>query len=238
MAGSVICSRCGQANEADQTFCASCGAFLEWSGQRVEGEAAPEASGATQAPAVQAGPAVLAGPAGDDQAGLAQPRASQVEPPPLVTPVRPGVPSRRVGATPAEAVEPAAPAPTSTGAPAVTAPAVTAPTIGCPSCGRPNPVERTFCHSCGTLLRPKPPEPARRRSGSGRAGLYRLLSLLLLLAIIIVGSFLLTRLTSSSSTPPGVSPTPSPTRAWTAPVNPAGRLGVALRPTSALSAAG
>ena len=233
MAGNVICSKCGQANEADQTFCASCGAFLEWSGQRVESEAAPQASAPGQSPAGQfaadQAPAVPPGPAGDDLAGLALPRASQVEAPPLVTPVRPGAAPHRVPATPAEAVERADAPSTATAAPTVAAPAEAAPTIGCPSCGRPNPVERTFCHSCGTLLRPKPAEPVRRRTGDGRAGLYHLLSLLLLLAIVIVGSFLLTRITSStSSTPPIVSPNPSPSRAWTTPQNPAGSPSVAL----------
>lgn len=213
MAGSVICSRCGHANEADQTFCSSCGAFLEWSGERVEGEASSAAAPGDAPPAAE--PIVRAGvPA--EPAVPAEPRPSQAEAPPLVTPVRPGPAARSVPPPP----DATSRSPVAAAAPA--APTAPVPTIACPSCGRPNPLERTFCHSCGTLLRPKPVEPGRskRGAGDGRTGLYRLVSLVLLLAIIIVGSFLLTRLGSPAGSPsPAPSSTPAPTRAWTAPVS-------------------
>ncbi|MGQ0519571.1 MAG: NADase-type glycan-binding domain-containing protein [Actinomycetota bacterium] len=37
----IICEECGNQNDSTDTFCGSCGAFLEWQGQRVE-EPAPE----------------------------------------------------------------------------------------------------------------------------------------------------------------------------------------------------
>ncbi len=202
MAGTVICSKCGQENDPAETFCGSCGAFLEWSGQKVEGaEAAPPPM--TQGQAAQS-----------ELAGLARPRppeAQQPPPPPLVSPVRPGPSIRSVPPSPADVAGPsgvlAAPQ-------RIVAPD---PTITCPSCHRSNPIDRTFCHSCGTLLRPKPADSARpRRAGAGGSGIYRLVSIVLLIGIILVGSFLLTRLTAQpvgSGAPPR--PTPSPTQAST-----------------------
>ena len=245
MAGNVICSKCGQENDAEQSFCASCGAFLEWSGEKVEGDGANPAE---ITPATPAGPApspapparaavpgwpvsppppspassssAPAAPTGSDGelAGLARLRSTTpVQPaavqPPLVSPVRPGPPARRVPAPSAEASAPVNPSASTAATVAVSA---VEATIACPSCGRANPIDRNFCHSCGVLLRPKPAEPAarrRHRAGSpadGRAGLYRLAALLLLFAIIIVGSFLLSRLTGHSSAP---TPLPSPTKA-------------------------
>ena len=224
MAGNVICSKCGQENDAEQTFCGSCGAFLEWSGQKVDGEEAIAAASASAPPTVPLAASSSGAPAAPtasdaELAGLARSRSTTpIQPPPiqppLVSPVRPGPPAGRLPVPPAE--PPAGGRPSTSIAVTVAAPAIDA-TVACPSCGRANPMDRNFCHSCGVLLRPKPAEPAaprrRGRAGSpadGRAGLYRLASLLLLLAIIIVGSFLLSRLTGHSSTP---TPLPSPTKA-------------------------
>jgi len=219
MVANIICSKCGQENGAEQTFCASCGAFLEWSGQGVAADPAAEAPSATGggAPIKRRGTPTAA--PGSELAGLARRRPSRTDPPPatrspsapagelpppsqppLVAPVRPG-PSRR--SVPPAPVAPPRPAE------AGTAPTVSDPTIACPACGRANPVSRNFCHSCGTLLRPRPRQPMarRRRSGGGR---YRLVSILLLIAIVLVGSILLTRLTTTTGKP---STSPSPTRA-------------------------
>jgi hypothetical protein len=226
MAGNVICSNCGQENDAELTFCGSCGAFLEWSGHKVDaGDVA--AAGAPATPVDRTG---VAGPAAappaplttaqesppdSELAGLARARPTlpgQLPPiqPPFVSPVRPGPSIRSVPPTPADLAPSAATSPS-------TAAALPDPTIACPACGRANPIDRNFCHSCGVLLRPKPAEPAvpRRRgaagtSAEGRTGRYRLLSILLLIAIVIVGSFLLIRLTTHSSGPTAL---PSPTRA-------------------------
>jgi len=202
MAGKVICSKCGQENDAGETFCGSCGAFLEWSGEQV---AASDADSARP-------PGSMPGSA-DRPAGLPPDpppafRPSAAEPPP-VAPVRAG-PSRR--SVPPGPLDVPGAATAQTGSPASTPTTPPEPTIACPACGRANPASRNFCHSCGARLRPRPVEPMahRRRSGSGRDGLYRLISIVLLVAIILVGSFLVTRLTGSSST---ASPYPSPTRA-------------------------
>lgn len=204
MAGKVICSKCGQENGAGETFCGSCGAFLEWTGEQV----AP--GGPDAAPPPPGSPPGMAPKAGGSPQ---DPPPAEVPPiavePPTVAPVRPGPSRRSVPPGPLE-VPGAAPALAST---AAAGPAVAPePTIACPACGRANPTSRNFCHSCGARLRPRPAEPMahRRRAGSGRNGLYRLVSIILLIAIILVGSFLVTRLTGSSST---ASPRPSPTRA-------------------------
>jgi zinc-ribbon domain len=214
MSGDIICSKCGRENGPEQTFCASCGAFLEWTGEKAAGDPAaearpggpagaspaaspvttPELAGLARGRPPREGAAPAAGPA-PAPAG----RSSAPAQPPLATPVRPGPSQRSVPPAPAEpdpAVRAAGPA------------VAPDPTIACPACGRPNPVNRNFCHSCGTLLRPKPRQPMARRRRSGSA--YRLLSIILLIAIILIGSFLLTRLTTTRG---GSSPSPSPTRA-------------------------
>jgi hypothetical protein len=214
MSGDVICSKCGRANGPEQTFCASCGAFLEWTGEKAAGDPAAGAG-----PAGPAGASPAASPGTNPElAGLARGRplregaaagaspapapagrSSVAAQPPLATPVRPGPSQRSVPPAPIE------PGPAVRAAGAAEAPD---PTISCPACGRPNPVNRNFCHSCGTLLRPRPRQPMARRRRSG--GAYRLLSIILLIAIILVGLFLVTRLTTTRG---GSSPSPSPTRA-------------------------
>ena len=34
--GVVVCGECGSANDADVSFCGSCGAYLEWEGERLQ----------------------------------------------------------------------------------------------------------------------------------------------------------------------------------------------------------
>lgn len=204
MAGKVICSKCGQENDAGETFCGSCGAFLEWSGEQV----APGGPDDAPAPGPASPPDAAPVPAG----GSPEPQPAAVQPvaaePPLVAPVRPGPSQRSVPPGPLD-VPGAGTA--LTGATASTPAAPPEPTIACPACGRANPTSRNFCHSCGARLRPRPAEPmARRRRSGGRDGLYRLISIVLLIAIILVGSFLVTRLTGSTTT---ASPHPSATRA-------------------------
>ena len=61
MAGNIICSKCGQENGPEQTFCSRCGAFLEWSAEKAAG-----------ADALVPPPAVSARPDGSELAGLAR----------------------------------------------------------------------------------------------------------------------------------------------------------------------
>jgi zinc-ribbon domain len=202
MAGKVICSKCGQENDAGETFCGSCGAFLEWSGEQVA-PGTPEAG-----PVAPDGAPPAPRPGRDSQPVEVRPVAPLPAEPPPVAPVRRG-PSQR--SAPPGPLDVAASAPADSSA--AVAPAVSAePTIACPACGRANPASRNFCHSCGARLRARTAEPMahRRRAGSGRDSIYRLISIVLLIAIILIGSFLVTRLTWATST---ASPHPSPTRA-------------------------
>lgn len=38
----MVCTQCGFQNETQDAFCGSCGAFLEWAGEKVDSESAPE----------------------------------------------------------------------------------------------------------------------------------------------------------------------------------------------------
>jgi hypothetical protein len=38
----MVCTQCGFQNETQDAFCGSCGAFLEWAGEKVDADAAPE----------------------------------------------------------------------------------------------------------------------------------------------------------------------------------------------------
>jgi hypothetical protein len=60
----IVCTACGSRQETDDAFCASCGAFLEWAGERVGDPVTAEARSSGAAPPVarrrqpgQAGPA-------------------------------------------------------------------------------------------------------------------------------------------------------------------------------------
>jgi len=46
----IICTKCGQANGRDDTFCGRCGAFLEWTGQAAAAPDAPRAVTPTPGP--------------------------------------------------------------------------------------------------------------------------------------------------------------------------------------------
>ena len=41
----IVCKVCGATNEQGATFCGTCGAFLEWSGEQVQPEGAPQGTG-------------------------------------------------------------------------------------------------------------------------------------------------------------------------------------------------
>ncbi|MGH9177452.1 MAG: zinc-ribbon domain-containing protein, partial [Acidimicrobiales bacterium] len=76
----IICEQCGNQNDATDTFCGSCGAFLEWQGQRVEEPApAPEAEEEGAGPArpgivqrVKTAIGIEDEPAGGDAAAAAE----------------------------------------------------------------------------------------------------------------------------------------------------------------------
>jgi hypothetical protein len=52
----IVCKKCGNHNGDQDSFCTSCGAFLEWSGERLtEPEPAPTPSPAPPPPPAQPG---------------------------------------------------------------------------------------------------------------------------------------------------------------------------------------
>jgi hypothetical protein len=117
----IICKKCGNRNQDQDQFCASCGSFLEWSGERVV-EQAPAPP--PPAPAPQPAPPPPAPPS--PPAGIVQrvKEAVGIEPPPPAPPA-PAPPSTGVGWTPPASVA-AAPAPP---APAPPVPAPTPPAL-------------------------------------------------------------------------------------------------------------
>jgi len=51
----IVCKRCGNHNPVGDSFCASCGAFLEWEGEQVVGDTADTVVGPTVLPPPQLG---------------------------------------------------------------------------------------------------------------------------------------------------------------------------------------
>ena len=125
----IVCRQCGQSAREGEDFCESCGAFLEWEGEKVE--PAPT-------PASEAGPAPAPGPAPPHH-GEPVPdpdRWAVSEPPPPM---------------------PGGPVPPPTGpAPGVqTRPAgrgTTGSDVTCLECGGRNAADRRFCRRCGASL--------------------------------------------------------------------------------------
>ncbi len=65
----MVCTQCGFRNETEDAFCGSCGAFLEWAGEKVETDGptpAPVTTVATQAPAAGAATAPSVEPTPDE----------------------------------------------------------------------------------------------------------------------------------------------------------------------------
>lgn len=124
----LICRRCGYRNVPGDTFCGSCGAFLEWEGQPAGADAPPPA---------QAGDPDVPAVGGGGEAGPSSPGG-------LAAPPVTGAPPAAWSPGPAVA---------SSAAPAQ--PTAQAPDLGllrCSACGIANPATRTFCQSCGAKL--------------------------------------------------------------------------------------
>lgn len=154
----LICTTCGTRNQDDEHFCAECGAYLAWEGERVE-----EATGAAPVVAPAATPASPTSPpvASAPSNGRAGPA-----PAPTSTTTGPGASgpaSSAPGTTPA-----AAPATGASPAPVSASPA----TAGTP----PPPVPETAAQASTTrsraealLARPADPAPAPRPRNDGPA---------------------------------------------------------------------
>ena len=138
----ILCRECGNSAPSADGFCSSCGALLDWAGERVEPRQSP-----LTAPLVP--PPVT--PTAQRQAVSfnAQPVAQQSS----ITP-------------PAEQIDPAGRIPTPEGrrtdpVPLASEPEFTGPY--CAACGTRNPEGRQFCRACGSLLRLDAQATERRR---------------------------------------------------------------------------
>jgi predicted amidophosphoribosyltransferase len=126
----IVCRQCGQTAREGEDFCESCGAFLEWEGEKVD-------------PAPASTPASGPGPA----SGTAVPRHGEPVPEPdrWVTP-EPPPPSAPGGAVP----PPSGAAPSRQTRPAGRG--TSGSDVTCLECGGRNAADRRFCRRCGASL--------------------------------------------------------------------------------------
>ena len=151
----ILCRECGNSAPSSDGFCSSCGALLDWSGERVETRVLPVVQPTAQVwtPAAadpSPNPATTKPGAGPNV------NTNRLIPPPVV-PQPPAVPPQAaVPSQPAvTAPEPAGWLPTPEArradpVPVSAEPAYTGPY--CQACGVRNPEGRQFCRSCGALL--------------------------------------------------------------------------------------
>src|SRR5580700_1522740 len=99
----IVCKKCGFNNTDADTFCGSCGAFLEWTGEKVSPPATPEAAYVapeTPEPARRGGFMALV----QQVTAIGVPKKEAIDPPATI----PGMPMPAPGPRPAM---PGAPAP-------------------------------------------------------------------------------------------------------------------------------
>jgi hypothetical protein len=171
----IVCKRCGNHNPAGDDFCGSCGAFLEWEGERIAEEVVevpaelPPPSGlVTRIKQAVMGdgpslppPAPAAATATATTATTAAP--APLQPPSPTAAVQPtsiaaALVAKTPQAVPPTSRQPEAQAPSAAVArpkPQVKQPPTRTINPGdlvCGSCGEPNSAERNFCRRCGTSL--------------------------------------------------------------------------------------
>jgi len=137
----ILCRECGNSAPSADGFCSSCGALLDWAGERVE----PRQSQLT-APLVP--PPVTPTAQRPAVSFNAQPMAQHT---PVAPPPDQIDPSGRVPTAEARRTDPV---------PLAAEPEFTGPY--CAACGTRNPEGRRFCRACGSLLR-LDTQPAQRR---------------------------------------------------------------------------
>jgi hypothetical protein len=189
----ILCRECGNSAPSRDGFCSSCGALLDWSGERVETQvlptvqAAPTGQSAPPIPATAAagtGQAEAPGGAfhgGTGQIGIGQGGIGQGGVPQGWTPAQAdprGAAFQNAAAqnsaaqnSAAQGWIPAAEARRSDPVPVQSEPAYDGPF--CQACGVRNPRERRFCRSCGAMLQ-LPALPAQARRGWWRRLIDRL----------------------------------------------------------------
>lgn len=146
----LICTTCGTRNQEAEHFCAECGAYLAWEGERVEEPAA--AAGSVSPPAVTPTPT----------ASVRAPSTGRAEPAPAASPAT---------AAPSSAPRTAAPATVAANgaAPATAAPTgeATPPAVAVPEAGPPASTTRSRAEAL--LARPADPPPTPRARNEGPA---------------------------------------------------------------------
>lgn len=152
----IVCRTCGHQNPDQEAFCAECGAYLGWAAQ-------PDASPDDQAAAgsTDAAPGATSD-ATPPEAAPADESPATSSPPPAAKTDRSAkrVPAAPIAAAASTTTDPnAATTVTPTAPIAPAAPALGPNEMACPNCATPNDLERTFCVSCGELLRPASAAP-------------------------------------------------------------------------------
>ncbi len=146
----IVCRKCSRRHADGTTFC-TCGAFLEFDGERVA-DLAPPTEAATGADTSSATPSTSAGPPPESWAASPpdQERPPASEPAPWS-----GLPSDTPPATTGgvEARLPDAPLNVSDTEPVWVESGGRPTDLACRQCGTPNPPEREFCRHCGQSLR-------------------------------------------------------------------------------------
>lgn len=182
----ILCQECGNSAPSRDGFCSSCGALLDWSGERVDTRILPltPAAAAEQARrAATAGPATGAAAPSDPkvwtpasaQAAAQTPTSATTPRQPEAAPPRQPVAASSGGTrTPSEPAGwfPTAEAQRTDPIPAAVEPEYTGPY--CQACGVRNPEGRRFCRSCGAMLQ-LPSAPAEERRSWWRRLVDRLL---------------------------------------------------------------
>lgn len=178
----IVCKRCGNHNPSSNEFCDSCGAFLEWEGEKI-GDPIDQAAARPLPPplgmvtriknAVLGDGSALPPPTPGRADGRGLPRPARGDAPSARNAARPHSPSALIAKPldpPTASPEPQQPAPqTPTATAARPKPQIKQPptrTIGpgdlvCGTCGEVNGPERHYCRRCASSLAEV--VPARRR---------------------------------------------------------------------------
>jgi hypothetical protein len=159
----ILCRECGNSAPSKDGFCSSCGALLDWSGERVETAVLPTVSAnPTGGEVWSPGPAEAGGGAGTGAGAAAQTVAhGQAVQPVAHGPVIPPDPTARQTELRPPGRHPTAEARRADPVPIASEPEYSGPY--CQACGVRNPEGRQFCRSCGAPLSPTGQAPGPRR---------------------------------------------------------------------------
>jgi hypothetical protein len=145
----ILCRECGNSAPSSDGFCSSCGALLDWSGERVETRVLPAVQPTAQVwtpAAVDPSPSPTTTKPGTGP----NVNTNRLIPPPVLPQQPAGPPGPAVTAPEPTGWIPTPEARRADPVPVSAEPAYTGPY--CQACGVRNPEGRQFCRSCGTLL--------------------------------------------------------------------------------------